>query len=212
MSALRRLRLAVPALWTGQVWDTELTHCQACPPNHVVSENDASCVPCGENLVAENGICGTNCKLSLLGGKKHYDLTPLKGFHTVRTQHFFPSGGEEYYHVFNISFCETSPVVCANTAHQGSLVTSKNSVSGLICRTTHLVGDQSSNTTAVHSFVAGKELTHISTTDEDATAKVFAGVPPEIASSLAPDFYWHYRAIVPTSKCPAGKTTTIAMR
>ncbi|GAU93556.1 hypothetical protein RvY_05482 [Ramazzottius varieornatus] len=196
----------------GQVWDTELTNCRTCPPNHVVSEHDASCVPCGENLVAENGKCETNCRVSFLGGKKHYDLTPLKGFHTVRTQHFFPSGGEEYYHVFNISLCETSPVVCANTAHQGSLVTSKNSVSGLICRTTHLVGDQSSNTTAVHSFVAGKELTHISTPDEDATGKVFAGVPPEIASSLAPDLYWHYRAIVPTSKCPTGKTTTIAMR
>ena len=178
------------------------------PPNTVVSEVDAAtCVPCGENLVAENGKCMTDCHVTLLEGKKHYDLSPLKGFHTVQTQHFFPSGGEEYFHVFNISFCEGRPATCAN-----SKTGSKNSAGGLVCRSTHLVGDQTNTTTAVQAFVAGTELVEITVNDKEGMKSKFAGIPLEFDGSLALDFYWWYKTEVPINICPAGKSTTLLLR
>ena len=180
----------------------------SCPPNTVVSEADAAtCVPCGENLVAENGRCVTDCHITLLEGKKPSDLSPLKGFHTVQTQHFFPSGGEEYFHVFNISFCERRTATCAN-----SKTGSKISAGGLICRSTHLVGDQTNMITAVHTFVAGTKLVGTTANDKEGMKSKFAGIPPEFDGSLAPAFYSRYKTEVPTNKCPTGKSTTILLR
>ncbi|OQV24404.1 hypothetical protein BV898_01938 [Hypsibius exemplaris] len=200
-----------------EIWSTEFKKCLACPPNSIVSEVDGTCFSCGANLIASGKQCVSNCHVSLQNGEKHYDLTPLKGTHQTSTQHFFQSSGEEYFHTYNISFCEDTPATCATTFRRGAL-SAKSQVSGFVCRSTQLMasGKGPNATTAIQPFSSGKEIVEI--TDElpkevITAQKLFSEVVPEFSSSVAPDFFYRFRTLTTAlANCPSGRSTVITMR
>lgn len=201
----------------SQLWNPTAKRCDSCPPNSIISSATGLCTQCPENLTPSlsKKFCISNCRVSIQGGKKAYDLSPLKGYHQSSTQHFFQVTGESYFHQFNLSFCEETPAVCKNTAFR---VTSsaRNTATGLVCRLTNLISVGSSNTTtAVQSFVTGQELVGISDNPEYATVKATNGfdqLKPEFPAHLTPDLHYFFRSTGSSGSCVSGRSTVLTMR
>ncbi|KAJ7370828.1 hypothetical protein OS493_029371 [Desmophyllum pertusum] len=66
-----------------------------------------SCVPCGPGLTSEEGstICHSDCFFTSVKHARIFNLTGLKGAHSIASGPSFTSRGYRYYHLFNMSLC-----------------------------------------------------------------------------------------------------------
>lgn len=195
----------------GMYYSNDTQTCTPCPLNTYLSPAEDACIPCGPGLKnVQKRICYSDCKFTLDG--TDYDLTPLKGFHTLDTSASFTELGNRFFKRFNISLCGTEEkmeTICKADRMSNNVMEKTAEVKSLICRSTILPSGNQQISTQVMSI--GDVLLGI--THEDTLNNLKDNFTKPRSDDLdVKDIKFFYHSPHTTSACPEGRSTIITLR
>ncbi|XP_033648088.1 UPF0577 protein KIAA1324-like homolog isoform X2 [Asterias rubens] len=191
--------------------------CVPCPANtYLRSANPygpEACVPCGPGMQSQGGgDCYSTCHVHASG--HHYELSALKGIHSVQTGASFTARGSRFFHHFNISLCGdldgNGAAVCTENVTDMVGDFSVSTVHAFVCRST-VIPATSMNVQAISAqpISLGDRLVGITDKNSLGLLNETIFVQGENASK---DLHFYYHSAWPTLACPEGRSTVLTLR
>ncbi|XP_063598992.1 endosome/lysosome-associated apoptosis and autophagy regulator family member 2-like isoform X2 [Penaeus indicus] len=203
----------------GQYIENSTTECTPCPANTVVTDplpyGPQSCLPCGVGLTAPDHLtCIVQCRLTV--DNYTYDLTNISSARAVMGSTLFTSSGTKFYHMFNISLCGNTSVVCTNNVTY-NMEGEVSTVASRVCRSTIVPGVEGMSglfrvgAIATQSVSLGDHLVGVTTNPSYLNISVIKEfVQPNRTNRR--DLHFYYSTPLSTRACPDGRSTTITLR
>lgn len=202
----------------GNYIDSSQHKCIPCPKGTYLNTSNPyglkSCIKCGPGLTSNGGstVCHSSCFFDSKKHKRTFDLSGLKGPHSVAGAPSFTSRGFKYYHLFNMNLCgdKYEEAVCSSNI---SLSTGKSQLYNLtapVCRMT--VIPEATRVITTQSMSLAERLVGIyEDVDENSTEpSVFSeeGGPVTNKSSF---FLFKFHSGSITQACPNGRSVWVTV-
>ncbi|CDW53634.1 hypothetical protein TTRE_0000189901 [Trichuris trichiura] len=179
-------------------------NCVQCPKDTFLkglpSEGMKACAKCGLNTQSNDGTeCTASCHLKM--NNATFDLRPLKGFIQAKGVEIFSREGSSYFHLFNVSICQSSKAVCNDTMsqrNQGATLP----VSSAVCRVTSL---PTANETLFVNPLGPRGSMQVAISAFPKSINCFA-------SGQLPQIYFLYESFAISRTCSGGYHTMIIFR
>ncbi|PIK52994.1 hypothetical protein BSL78_10103 [Apostichopus japonicus] len=195
----------------GKYYSNDTKTCKPCALNHYLSPSNDHCIPCGPGLKnVQQKVCYSDCSFSL--DKVDYNLSALKGFHTLDTSSSFTEAGNRFFKRYNISLCGTegSLDTKCRASKMSSMDETELEISSLICRTTILPSSKE-NEISTQVMSIGDVLLGI--THENKLGSLQDNMTKPRTDGLnVKDIKFFYRSAHTTSGCKEGRSTIITLR
>ncbi|XP_071816008.1 endosome/lysosome-associated apoptosis and autophagy regulator 1-like isoform X2 [Apostichopus japonicus] len=195
----------------GMYYSNDTKTCKPCALNHYLSPSNDHCIPCGPGLKnVQQKVCYSDCSFSL--DKVDYNLSALKGFHTLDTSSSFTEAGNRFFKRYNISLCGTegSLDTKCRASKMSSMDETELEISSLICRTTILPSSKE-NEISTQVMSIGDVLLGITHENKLGSLKVNMTKPRTDGLNVK-DIKFFYRSAHTTSGCKEGRSTIITLR
>ncbi|CAH1264540.1 KIAA1324L [Branchiostoma lanceolatum] len=201
--------------------------CEQCPRGTYLNFGaaDGPCVPCSEGTTSneDRTACYSDCTFTDEEGHK-FDLSALKGFHTVHSAPTFTAMGTRYFYQFNVSLCGNNGIGEASCLDNITAVEGQGSrpgevgdvVKGMVCRSTIIPTNNKgiAQVISAQPDSLGDRLLNVTLAGVNNTGTAMS----EMVDLFEPeqdgihDLMFEFQSEKSTMACPEGRRTLIYLR